>query len=216
MTCNKILIFGLPRTKTTMVQMHLARVTNLLSLSEPYSGTNCGGKDDVYVWTRNQPSCIIKLLTINLIDNPDLNFFKLWHCGFDRLVVTGRRNLTDAAVSLYYAEKIANQYHYLPGDQRLASKFTIDLPWLENWCKNLNVWFTVLNKLEHSGISYDYVEYEDYATGQEQTLVGYRFNPAAIKISFVDPELNYKELCDNYLQVRDLISRYAATFTREN
>lgn len=209
----KILIFGLPRTKTTMVQMHLARTTSLLSLSEPYSGNDCGGKDDVYKWTQNQPSCIIKLLTQNLADNSNLDFFKLWQCGFNRLVLTDRRNHTDAAVSLYCAENVLNRYHHQHSHQRPTDHFNVDLDWIKNWCRNLDVWHRVLREIRRRDIKHDYIFYEDYCPGSPQTVAGCSFDPGSIDIPFVDLALDYQELCDNYKQVEDVIKDYSSKYS---
>lgn len=201
------MIFGLPRTKTTALQIQLGGIFAIKSYSEAYNPHigKCINQDP-YEWTRNIEHGVVKLLTGNLIERPELNFTELWNVGWDRLVITRRQNLADAACSLYYADHVAGQYHYESHQAVPQHQFDMDLKWLgRRWYNEMHMWYQSQREIRDLCIDYDIVDYDSYVPGVFQTVAGRRFAQGGIENSYVDTKLNYTELCRNYTRVVEIV-----------
>lgn len=213
---KKILIFGLPRTKTTALQLRLARLFGLTSLNEPYANHHGVCVDqDPHEWTQKQNNCVIKLLTTNLVNRTDLSLTKLLVMPWDRLVVTNRFSHTDAAVSLYYAEQISGRYHYQDISQINTCRFRLDLDWIKRfWLPELEVWHKSIAHIKSLHMDHDVIQYENYIPTRDQTVAGRTFRPYDIdsvstnSSSPIDSSLNYSDLCENYNEVQYLVEKF--------
>jgi len=205
---QKILLFGLPRTKTTIVQHHLSKIARVWNLSEFFAGSEAGDPEEIYRQTRAQKKCVVKLLTNNLFNSPRLEFKKIWECGFDHLVITDRKNRTDALISLYCAERVFKQYHFAEDQPVPVKKFRVEPDFVEKWCGELTIWNQVNQQIQDLGISPDRVFYEQYMPGNTVTVAGHTYDPGQVDSPFVYTNLSYRELCDNYHEVDDVVKSF--------
>lgn len=201
---RNILIFGLPRTATTALQLDLARLLAVKNLNEAFCGDAIA--DNVYEWTQAQQNCIMKLLTTNLClqNTENIDFIKLINSGITDLVVTQRNNLADTCVSLYYAERIANQYHYLPTDQVKNFTFEVGQEFLTSWLVELDMYHQILNRLKQQQITYDLFDYDTYVNQQPQNILGYTVGTKKYH-NYIHTNINYTDLCSNYQEVKTKI-----------
>jgi hypothetical protein len=209
---NKILVFGLPRTGTTVLQLHLSQIFGLESLSESYIGDNIRTIKNIYKWTADQTQCIIKLLTTNIISATDINFNTLiTSSGFDLIVIPVGKNLTNTCISLYYAEKVVKQYHYYKNDKILQYPFHMDLNFItDNWKTEYQTFIKMLQYFDANNINYATIDYNDYIQNVKQTINGIEFSiedcQSLTKNSLVHSNLDYTTLCQNYQEVDNLIN----------
>ena len=203
---KKILIFGLPRTGTTVLQKYLEKSLNIKNYSEPFSDSDYRNSiGDPYRWASVLPNGIIKVLSQNL-DYIDLE--KLITAGnFDYVIVTRRTNLTDLIISLYYAEQISQQYHYTtPVDS--VSPFVFPLDFIEKVMIPYRWYQTTLDNLNKKSIPYSVFDYDQYLTGTSQTVADIHFcleDVTRYKIKTVSAGIQYDQLCLNYIEVKNAI-----------
>lgn len=210
---RKILICGLPRTKTTVLQLHLSSAFGLTCLSESYTIDHIKKIGDPYRWTQTQDYCIIKLLTTNLISTPDLEFKRLWDCGFDHLILTIRNNMTDTAVSLYYAGFVSRKYHYQTNQQIVHQPFRVDIKWLEHWYREMLMWHNIQNTIKELKIPHDVVDYNSYSPSSDMMLSGINIpRECHDTIPYIDTAINYQTLCKNYQEVKQGIENYQQSY----
>lgn len=200
---RKVLIFGLPRTKTTAVQLDISQSLNLPNWSEAFSPTHgaCINQDP-YAWSRGILSGVVKLLTIDLRKRPGLNFNDIWATGWDRLVITQRRNMAHTACSKWYADNISKRYHFTRGDQVPQQQFTLDRGWLENlWLSEMQHWWNTLRIVRELGIEHDVIDYDSYNVGTCQSVAGHVFTQDPKENNLMPNGLDYTQLCQNYSEV---------------
>ncbi|CAB4138132.1 hypothetical protein UFOVP328_325 [uncultured Caudovirales phage] len=212
---GKILVFGLPRTGTTVLQLQLSQLFELNNLSEVYTGDNIGIVKDIYSWTADQSQCIVKLLTTNL--NAEINgvdFDRLISCGgFDLVVIPVGKNLTDTCISLYYAEQVVNQYHYYTNDQVAQQLFYMDLNFVTDiFNKEYQAFVDSLQYLDTHQIRYKTINYNDYVQNIQQEIDGVQFCIQSMRnLPMIYSNLDYTALCQNYQEVDNLINEITRT-----
>jgi hypothetical protein len=210
---TKILIFGLPRTATTAIQLTLTKLFKLVSLSEPF----CGNKidNDVYGWAATQQNCVMKLLTTNLYQKSreKIDTVKLCKQGFSNVIVTQRSNLVDCCISLYYAERIAKQYHYEKPESVEHIRFEVDISFVKPWLTEISMYYQVIDELQQNQIEFEIFDYDLYIQGKPQTISGHQIVKAN-NIAYVHAEIDYIALCSNYQEVKLLIEDYVKRIQR--
>lgn len=197
---RKILVFGLPRTATTVLQFWLAQQHKIDNLVEPYHKINFDNADDIYDWTTNVSNGVIKLLTTNLITFSNLNINKLVSLGFDKVMVTSRKNLTDCCLSLYYAQNVTKKYHYEEDEQVQQILFDVDVNFLSAWRLEMEKYSQTLKQLTDAGIKFEIVDY-DYVCSLSKTR-------KVFQKPFVSTEIDYAKLCTNYIECKQIIDEY--------
>lgn len=219
---KKILIFACPRTGTTIIQKIVAKnLFGLPNLVEPYNdpelGFNPGNPKtvdgqpaDLYQWTADQITGVIKLLAINL---PYIDVDKLlWVGNFDRILIIQRRNLTDCCVSLLLAEA-TSKYHYFENDPVDIAPFTCDMDQVDIWIDMYKQYSTALEQIKNSNTAYDTIYYEDFMNDQVQYIAGVPLQRSTASNGlFKDNKmialnLLYQDLCVNYYEVEEKIRK---------
>ena len=204
MTVKKILIFGLPRSGTTVLQKRLGKFFKLTGYSEPFSSyefrTAIG---DPYKWVANLSNGIIKILSQNL-DYVDFDQF-VTAGNFDSIVVTQRRNLTDLCISLYYAEQIAQQYHYNKKPNNIEP-FTCPLEFVNAVMIPYQWYLTALENLNKKSIPYTVFDYDAYQSGDLQTIAGLDID-SSYNLDTVSANIPYASVCLNYNEIKTAIDQ---------
>jgi len=208
MTVKKVLIFGLPRSGTTVLQKRLGKSFGITGYSEPFSSyeyrTAIG---DPYEWVANLDSGIIKILSQNL---DYINVKQFVTAGnFDSVIVTQRRNLTDLCISLYYAEQVVQQYHYDKQPENIEP-FTCPLEFVNAVLVPYRWYQDALAELNNNSISYTTFDYDAYQVGNSQTIAGVEFclaNESSYKLDTVSANIPYADLCVNYNEIKTIINQ---------
>jgi len=219
---KKILIFACPRTGTTIIQkiisIDLFYIPNLIEpFNDPELGFNPanpkiinGQPADLYQWTRDQPSGVMKLLAINL---GYVQVDKLLSMGnFNRVVVVERKNLVDCCISLCLAEKTF-KYHYYQGESSNIESFECDAEFVDNWIRMYRQYLTALTQIKNSGVPYDTICYEDFISNQIQYIADAPLQVSTMSDKLfkskkmVSLELPYQDLCINYHEVKEKIRK---------
>ena len=203
----KILVFGMPRTGSTIIQKCIRTYYEIDNYNEMYTIKIKEKSNDLYQWTSTLSNGIVKLLSINL---DDVDFEKLINLGnFDFVILTTRKNLTDSCVSLYYAELI-KQYHFsqLPNYSTMPS-FTCPTEFAVNWIRQCKQYQLSVQWLKDTKTPLFEIDYDDFLNnvplkinGEEIVLTDdlKRKLEATINSNF-----NYKTLCLNYYEIEKLI-----------
>jgi hypothetical protein len=203
---KKILIFGLARSGTTVLQKYLARSLKLKSYSEPFSDTEYRKQiGDPYQWAANLPHAVIKVLAQNL-DYVDL--LQLINKGdFDSIVVTKRTNLADLCVSLYYAEQITRKYHYTSRPESITP-FTVPKDFIDGFLVPYRWYCDTIQKLNNLKIPYTVFDYDQYQLDKSQTINGVEFcldKEVDYGIDTVASNINYSQVCLNYKEIESIL-----------
>lgn len=197
------MVFGLPRSGTTIIQSELSRICNINNYIEAYSGKP---RDDVYQWTSKWNQGITKILTTNINNyKGQLNIVKLFNQNFDGLVVIQRSNLTDCIVSLYYADNVSKKYHYRDRTEIKLIPFVFDLS-QTRYFEEIKTYFQTLDTIKQAGINYDIFDYDQWCQGKTQMVLNQKIivtdKPPN---SFINSNLDYKTLCQNYQDVHEVV-----------
>ena len=204
MTVKKILIFGLPRSGTTVLQKRLGKFFGLTGYSEPFSSYEFRNKiGDPYTWVSNLSNGIIKILSQNL-DYVDVDQF-VSAGNFDSIVVTKRRNLTNLCISLYYAEQVAQQYHYNKQPDNIEP-FTCPLEFVNAVMIPYRWYMTALENLNKKSIPYTVFDYDLYQAGGSQTVAGLDID-SSYNLDTVSANIPYSDLCLNYNKIKTAIDQ---------
>lgn len=203
---KKILIFGLPRSGTTVLQKYLAKSLQLRSYSEPFSDQDYREQiGDPYQWAASLPHAIIKVLAQNL-DYVDLT--KLIEAGnFDSVVVTKRTNLTDICVSLYYAEQVTRNYHYTSKPDSIAP-FQVPLEFIDGFLVPYRWYCNAMKQLDNLKIPYAIFDYDHYEAGMSQMVNGVEFcldKEVNYGIDTVSANIDYSKICINYNKIESIL-----------
>jgi hypothetical protein len=206
---KKILIFGMPRSGTTLLQKHLAQSLNLWGYKEPFSDqeyrTSIG---DPYQWAANLNHAVVKVLAQNL-DYVDL--VKLINAGkFDSIVVTKRKNLTDLCISLYYAEQITRNYHYT-NQSKIENivPFLVPTEFINGYLVPYRWYLNTMQEIDQHKIPYITFNYEQYQAGETQIIHGVEFclaKESNYGIDTVASNINYRQVCLNYNEIAGIIA----------
>ncbi len=209
-TIKKILIFGLPRSGTTVLQKHLGRTLGITGYSEPFSDNEYRITiGDPYQWVSQLSSCVIKVLSQNL-DYIDLT--RLISVGnFDSIVVTHRSSLTDLIISLYYAEQVVHQYHYThPQDVETITPFVFPLEFINSVMVPYQWYQTTINELDKNLIPYTVFDYDKYQAEELQIINGVEFclsKETEYGIDTVSANISYSKICLNYNEIKTAIDK---------
>lgn len=188
----------MPRSGTTVIADQLAYRYNLENLGEAYTEqTKRLSYGNIYQWTADQVLCVITLLANNLKDID--NHQQLINSKFSGCLVVKRQNLADCCISLYYAEQ--HQYHYT--QPPVVMPFACDLDFVNRWIKLYKEYQQFVQLLDA-----DQIVYEDYMNNQTLTVFGDEFNRvnSSLTIRTVPAQINYSQVCTNYLAVQELIN----------
>jgi hypothetical protein len=192
---KKILVFGLPRTGSTIIQQYLAHKFNIKNYSEPLSQKLPDFMDNPYKWASNLSSGVIKILSVNLLE---VDFIKFVTTGqFDSIVVTHRENLVDSCVSLFYAEMI-QKYHFkqLPTNEEIK-KFTCPLSFVYTWLDQYKEYQNILKYFDDNSISYQLINYDNFLSENYKI---FKLNNAKA-FNTITSNIPYAKLCINYNEV---------------
>ena len=215
---KKILIFACPRSGTTIIQKMIEDKFGLRNLSEPFTDPELGFNpattcipNDLYKWTTEQLTGVIKLLAINL---PYVDVGKLLLVGkFDQIVIIKRKNLVDCCVSLCLAE-LTNKYHYREHDSVNIDPFECSGTFVDNWIAMYKRYTIALEQITNSNILVDVIYYEDFMNNQVQYVAGAELQASKMNVKvlgkgkqMISLNLFYKELCINYQEVEEKIRK---------
>ena len=201
---KKILIFGLARTGTTLLQQQFSKALSLKSYNEPFNTYEHQKQiGNPYHWILEVDQGIIKVLAQNL---DYVNLLEFINVGkFDSVVVTRRKNLTDACISLYYAEQITKKYHYdIKPDVIAIKTFTVPTTFINNFFLNSYRWYVkTMQQLDDQSIPYTIFDYDQYQAGGLQTINGIDFcqNKNMYDINTVSSDIDYSKICINYKEI---------------
>jgi LPS sulfotransferase NodH len=220
---KKILIFACPRTGSTIIQKMMAiDLFGIPNLSEPFTDQTLGfnpaypkivnGKPaDLYAWTQEQTSGVMKLLAVNLAYVDVEQLLKMGN--FDQVVVIERKNLVDCCVSLCLAEQ-TSKYHYYSDDSVDVRPFKCDTDSVNIWISMYREYLTALAQIKNSSVPYDTICYEDFINDQIQYIAGMPLQKSAMSDNvfgnakkMLSLELPYQNLCTNYHEVEEKIRK---------
>lgn len=204
---KKILVFGMPRSGTTVLQQQLAQLFELENLVEPELDNT---PKSPYHWIANQHNCVIKFLSMTMVYRPWFKFKRfIDHGKFDLIVLTDRKDLTRGCVSCFYSQKIVKRFHYFLKDVYAApTPFECDMNFVDDWIKSYNKYIEARHYLNKTNTPYTMVHYEDYTNNAEQEIAGIKFQLSSAGVASYDPKLDYSKLCTNYIEVQEQISKY--------
>jgi hypothetical protein len=211
---KKILIFGMPRTGTTLLQFTLAhKIFKVTNWNEPFNSPGCVIINnqplnlDPYKWVSTVEQGVIKLLAQNL---NYVDYEKIINVGnFDCVVFTERQNLVDCCLSLLYAE-LKTQYHYKSIDQVKIEKFKADEQQVQHWCRAYQNYVKVKNYVVNQHVPWNLVQYEDFIEGHPQSIAGHTVISDPEKLiswpKFIATNIPYQEMCTNIQSVKKIIN----------
>lgn len=219
---KKILIFACPRSGTTIIQKIIAAdlfgIPNLIEpFNDPKLGFNPvnpkivnGEPADLYKWTQEQLTGVMKLLAVNLWY---VEVDQLLSVGnFDRVVIVERKNLVDCCISLFLAQQTL-KYHYYHGDSCEVKPFECDTEFVDHWIVMYRQYMTTLNQIKNSCVPYDTICYENFMNNQIQYVADVPLQKSMSARLFknskkmISLELPYHELCINYHKVEEKIRK---------
>lgn len=197
---KKILVFGMPRSGTTVLQRQLAELFGLDNLVEPALDEYLKSP---YHWVGNQNNCVIKYLSMTLVYSPFFKFKRLIdHGKFDLIVLTERNNLTYGCISSFYAQKVVGRFHYHTGKSYpKSSKFECDIAFVDVWIRSYKKYLESKQFLDKTNTPYTVIKFDDYIGDKEQQVENVRFRISSLIIDTYDPHLPYIKLCTNYKEV---------------
>lgn len=197
---KKILVFGIPRSGTTVLQRQLAELFKLDNLVEPELDESLKSP---YHWVSNQNNCVIKYLSTTMVYRPFFKFKRLIDQGkFDSIVLTERNNLTYGCISCFYAQKVSDRFHYFTDKSYpTPSKFECDMIYVDDWIIAYKKYLESKKFLDKTNTPYTVIKYEDYTSDKEQQVENVRFRISSLIIDTYDPHLPYSSLCTNYKEV---------------
>jgi len=206
---KKILIFGMPRSGTTFLQIDLVRVFKCTSYKEPFTDQvyrNSIG--DPYEWAKNLSSGVVKVLAQDL-DYVDL--LKLINIGqFDSVIVTQRKNIADICISLYYAEQLTGIYHY--DYQPVLSDivpFKVTRQFIDDFLVIYKYYVDMLKQIKIQQIPHTVFDYDLYLAGEVQIIQNTEFSLAKQSNVIGMPvrsNILYSQVCLNYTEVSEIIA----------
>jgi hypothetical protein len=219
---KKILIFACPRTGTTIIQKILADLFSIPNLVEPFNNPELGFNPanpkivngelaDLYKWTQEQTTGIMKLLAINL---DYVNANKLLTVGnFDHIVIIERKNLVDCCISLFLAQT-TRKYHFNEGDPANVNLFNCNIDFVNEWINMYKRYKLTLEQITNSNISMDVIYYEDFMNDQVQYVANVELQLSKMRREvfssgkkMISLNLPYRELCVNYREVEEKIRK---------
>jgi len=209
---SKILIFGLPRTATTVFQQQISELFAVKNLNEPYSNN----RENWIQWSEKQQNCVVKLLTTNLYQfgEPTVKLHELVKEGkFTDIIVTQRKNLTDCCASLFYAERVLKKYHFSEHESVNRVRFSIDNEFLDSWLSGVKLYYQYINDLRVNGVSYEIFDYDLYTNGISQKIFNREIS-ANGHSPYYRKEIKYHRLCVNYQEVTTTIKNYVKRIQR--
>jgi hypothetical protein len=211
----KVLIFGLPRTGSTILQKQLSTHLHLKNFNEPFSLFNLENQtselEDVYTQLSKQTDYVIKLLTVHL---EFVDFDKVLATGpFDLIVLVSRKKLVDCCVSLYYAQHVVQIYHYKhKPNLSTIQPFVCPIRFVEKWIQQY-LEYQKIEKMLQDQPSVTTVYYEDYCTGISQKIANVDIDiKNNLCFESVATEIPYNILCSNYNEVKEKIIKELATW----
>lgn len=205
---KKILIFGMPRSGTTLLQKRLAQSLNLWGYNEPFSDQEYRASlGDPYQWVANLDHAVIKVLAQNL---DYLNLVKLINTGKFDFVVTRRKNLTNLCISLYYAEQIIKNYHYTsqPKIEDIIP-FSVPTEFINGYLVPYRWYLNAIQEIDQHKIPYSIFDYEQYQAGETQIIHGVEFclaKESDYRIDTVASNIDYRQVCLNYNEIAEIIA----------
>jgi hypothetical protein len=202
---KKILIFGMPRTGTTVLQKRLSMSLRIPNLIEPFNNPQQRhDMKDPVKWASDLEYGVVKLLAQNL---DFVEFSKLvLHAKFDAIVVTQRQNFTDVVISLYYAQHIARQYHYTKPPT--VNPFDVPLDYVNAVWTWHQWYYQELDWLQKQSTTYEIFDYDQYCNNHSQLIAGVeinKFKKERYDLTFVSANIDYQTCCTNYQAVMDRI-----------
>lgn len=206
---SKILIFGLPRTATTVFQQQVSQLFNVTNFSEPFYGDS--NIKDWYTWSRRQQNGVMKVTTTNMQQETNflnLNISDLFvHGKYTHLVVTKRRLLADCCASLFYAERVLKKYHFKEQESVKQTRFLVDEEFLNVWLIGVEIYYQTLNTLQKNSIRYEVLDYDLYIRSKSQKIFNQMIIPPE-NTEYVRKEIAYDQLCLNYQEITETIDNY--------
>lgn len=231
MAVKKILVYGLPRTGTSVIQAVIAdQMFNLPNRGEPFSDhminlprylANNKSPNRVYKWTREITDGVFKFLSGN---HGQYDLARILGSGFDHVVVVERTDLVGAALSQMHAE-ITNCYHYrgnpITRDKHdgTVKQMLFKFPRLEllYWLKNYFMGLQGLEIIDNSGLPQSWVNYEEFMTSGRITVAGNNHQVDWDSINTMPLDIDYRGLCLNMQEVQSTLDQYfSATESVEN
>ena len=201
---------------TTLLQHQLSRILELPNLIEPFNshelafnprmpdGSKRLALNNPYEWVKTQTG-IMKLLATDLYW---IDFEKLLNAArYDMIVVTKRRDITACAVSLHYCE-LTVKYHYKE-KQNWTSLPKWDVPkvFVDNWIAMYKRFISALTLLDNYNIPYYTVWYEDYLSGNPQTIGNHTFTVDPRNLYTISAEIPYRDVCTSFYEVEERLMR---------
>ena len=197
---KKLLIYGMPRTATTLLQLQLAQRFDLPMLGEPLNP----GSEQYHgaAWALKQPCGVMKILTGESV--PDLDEY-IPQGEFTSVLITCRRNLIDCCISLYMTTIVG--YHFEKSPDAQIDPILVPREHVDHWIRYIaRPYFQQLRHWQECGDNYQVLYYEDIVQGLTFFVEGNIVDTKSLAPTrFVASEFDYVRMCKNYAEVRNII-----------
>jgi hypothetical protein len=201
---QKILVYSLPRSGTTVIQSRVSHTFKIPNLVEPFNDPSLGFNQLIktqscYSWIFNCLG-IVKLLSINL-DRIDPHLLML-NGGFEHVIFINRKDLTSCCLSLCYAQ-LTSKYHYQQSDNIIGQSFYCPIEFVDRWIFQYRLYVLGKSIIESYGLPSDYIVYEDFIKTGTLNVAGHDITKDFLP--FVSTNFNYQEMCTNFDEVNQMI-----------
>jgi hypothetical protein len=202
----RLLVLGLPRSRSNFVTDSLAKFYNITNLAEPYAGL----MDDInYVGCVEQLTNVLlkkqdfvcKLQSTNISINPLDAYTQFQFNVYDGIYITSRANIVDQIASLIVAKTNNTWAHYIKNPTTIKfvqNEHMYMLAELETDIKKINI---LKNQLVKDNIVIKNLYYE---TSEE--WIKNNLNNATTE--FGKSNYDYKKIISNYNELDNVVSQY--------
>lgn len=202
----KLLVLGLPRSRSNVITDSLAKFYNIPNLTEPYFNVmddiSYAGRIDqlTNILLRNQ-DFVCKLQSTNISINPLDGYTQFQFKVYDGIYVTMRKNIVDQIASLIVATTNNSWAHYIKNPTNITfvqNKHMYLLTELETDIKKMNI---LKNQLVKDNIIVKTLYYETIEEWIQNNLNN-------VTSGFEKSNYDYKTIISNYNELDDVVSQY--------
>jgi hypothetical protein len=222
MAIKKLLVYGLPRTGTSVIQAVIAdQILQLPNRGEPFSQlgrdlprylANTTGTDSIYQWTQEVTDGVFKFLSSN---RGQYDLARVLSMGFDHVTVIRRNDHVGSLLSQAHANA-SGCFHYQgkPKQKHLYSKLVKKIPFSVSrqdglsWMKNYFLNLQGIEIIERSGLDWESVDYEKFIDTGNLTVAGIEHVTDWSGINTIPLCIDYRSLCTNLEEVESLLGHW--------
>lgn len=216
------MIYGLPRTGTTVIQAVIAnQILQLPNRRETFSRvgrylprylSKAADTDSVYQWTQEVTDGVFKFLSAN---SGQYDLTRLLGMGFDYVVVVRRSDRIGSLLSQAHADASGCfHYHGKPEQRHLYSNLIKRIPFSVsrraqlNWLKNHFLSLQHTDIIMSSGLSWNTVDYEEFIDTGRLIVADIDHATDWSDVETIPLCIDYRSLCTNLGEVESLLDHW--------